>query len=153
MSSILISHRGNLNGRLPERENHPDYIHEAILAGFDVEIDLWVIDGQLFLGHDKPRHPVDFAYLLRKAERLWVHAKDLQALELVGRDPRFNAFCHVNDPRTLTTKGQVWTRSIDEDYDANSVILRLDYAIIPQPNCAGLCTNFPVRYRSDWASI
>ena len=44
----LISHRGNLNGRIPERENHPDYIDEAIEAGYDVEIDIWLNDGVLY---------------------------------------------------------------------------------------------------------
>ena len=33
---ILISHRGNLTGKNPERENHPDYIKEALDLGFDV---------------------------------------------------------------------------------------------------------------------
>lgn len=150
MKIKLIAHRGNINGRQPDRENHPDYIHDAVLAGFDVEVDLWKIGEQLFLGHDKPRHEVDFAFLLRKADRLWIHAKDLQALELVGLDPRFNAFCHVNDPRTLTTKGQVWTRSSEEDYDANCILLRLEYSAMEQPDCFGVCTNFPVKYQADW---
>ena len=51
---ILISHRGNLNGKMPQNENHPDYIDEAIHAGYDVEVDVWMIDNELFLGHDEP---------------------------------------------------------------------------------------------------
>jgi hypothetical protein len=51
---ILISHRGNLNGPNPERENHPDYIWEALRAGFEVEIDVWWVEGKFKLGHDEP---------------------------------------------------------------------------------------------------
>ena len=36
---ILISHRGNIDGKIVERENHPEYIDEAIALGYDVEID------------------------------------------------------------------------------------------------------------------
>ena len=55
---ILISHRGNLNGKIPENENCPDYIDKAIHSGYDVEIDIWMIDNELFLGHDGPQYKV-----------------------------------------------------------------------------------------------
>ena len=35
----LISHRGNIDGPQPDRENSPNYINEAIEAGYNVEID------------------------------------------------------------------------------------------------------------------
>ncbi len=38
--SGIISHRGNLDGPIPERENSPDYIDQAIKWGFVVEIDI-----------------------------------------------------------------------------------------------------------------
>ena len=37
----LISHRGNLSGPIPESENNPSYITNAINKGFDVEVDFW----------------------------------------------------------------------------------------------------------------
>ena len=51
----IISHRGNLIGVKPECENNPTYIDQAIAEGFDVEIDVWFIDGEFFLGHDSAR--------------------------------------------------------------------------------------------------
>ena len=36
MNQFLISHRGNLNGKNVDFENHPDYIMAAINKGFDV---------------------------------------------------------------------------------------------------------------------
>jgi hypothetical protein len=57
---ILISHRGNLNGPNPERENHPDYIWEALRAGYEVEIDVWWVEGKFKLGHDEPQYDFPF---------------------------------------------------------------------------------------------
>ena len=38
---IFISHRGNLEGPNPERENNPDYISEALERVYSVEVDVW----------------------------------------------------------------------------------------------------------------
>jgi hypothetical protein len=148
---ILIAHRGNIEGRNPEMENHPDYIHAAIYEGFDVEVDLWKIGDDLMLGHDKPRYKVDLKFLQRKAPRLWVHAKDLQALEFLSSDNRFNVFCHFNDPRTLTTQGYIWTRSYDEDHDLKSIVLQLNYQEIDATRVGGVCTNYPMKFKELWS--
>ena len=58
----LISHRGNLNGPNKERENHPDYIWEALQAGYEVEIDVWWVDGKFKLGHDEPQYDFPFQF-------------------------------------------------------------------------------------------
>ena len=57
---VLISHRGNTNGKFESYENEPMYIDKAISQGFDVEIDVWMIDGILFLGHDKPQYGINY---------------------------------------------------------------------------------------------
>ncbi len=33
----IISHRGNIEGPIPEKENCPEYINSALAQGFDVE--------------------------------------------------------------------------------------------------------------------
>ena len=38
---IHISHRGNINGKIVERENSPEYIQEAVTAGYFCEVDVW----------------------------------------------------------------------------------------------------------------
>ena len=75
---ILISHRGNIDGKLSEYENNPNYILAAINLGYDVEIDVWFIDGKFMLGHDEPTHEVDYKFLMN--EKLWCHAKNLDSL-------------------------------------------------------------------------
>ena len=55
----LISHRGNTNGEVRESENKPSYIDEALSKGFDVEIDVWFVEGNWYLGHDTWQYEID----------------------------------------------------------------------------------------------
>ena len=59
----LISHRGNLVGPMPNLENNPSYISDAINTGFDVEIDLWFNSNGLYLGHDLPTYQISNDFL------------------------------------------------------------------------------------------
>ena len=80
---ILISHRGNIDG-IEGKENHPDYIDRAIEAGFDVEVDVRSNRNPGFqLGHDEGEHRVDTSWLLGRKDKLWIHAKDFNTLELL----------------------------------------------------------------------
>jgi len=40
INKIFIAHRGNIGLANSKKENSPEYIDEAIKAGFDVEIDV-----------------------------------------------------------------------------------------------------------------
>ena len=42
---ILISHRGNINGPSKD-ENNPIRIEDVILQGYDVEIDLRILNSE-----------------------------------------------------------------------------------------------------------
>ena len=75
---ILISHRGNINGRFEDWENKPEYIEDALRLGYDVEVDVWFVDGKFMLGHDEPQYETDYKFLMN--EKLWCHAKHLDAL-------------------------------------------------------------------------
>mgnify|MGYP005995747501 FL=1 len=52
---IFISHRGNINGIIKERENTVSYINEALSTGFNVEVDIWYKNKSFYLGHDNPK--------------------------------------------------------------------------------------------------
>ena len=73
---ILISHRGNISGPNLERENHPEYIFEALQAGYDVEIDVWFVDGKFMLGHDEPQYEFPFPLLDNNYSKIWLHCKN-----------------------------------------------------------------------------
>ena len=104
---IYISHRGNISGPKPELENNPSYVEDAIALGFDVEVDLWAVNGGIYLGHDGPQYLVNIPWLTDRAHQLWVHCKNTQALDLAIRHG-LHCFFHNVDDYTMTSKGYVW---------------------------------------------
>ena len=107
---VLISHRGNINGPFESWENKPTYINLAISKGYDVEIDVWYIDGILFLGHDKPDYDIDFRWFRDRIEKLWIHCKNIDALNYFKNcGYELNYFWHQVDDVTITSKGYFWT--------------------------------------------
>ena len=106
----LISHRGNVDGRLESQENEPAYIDFAISKGYDVEIDIWYKDNVLWLGHDMPNYSVDFIWLVDRIDKLWIHCKNLDAMVFIKESKfHFNYFWHQNDDVVLTSNGFFWT--------------------------------------------
>jgi len=108
---ILISHRGNTEGKIEKLENSPLYIVQAIEQGFDVEIDIHYVDGQLWLGHDKPQYPITIEFLELYKDKLWIHCKNLEAvtyLKSANTNKRFNYFWHQKDEVTITSKEYIW---------------------------------------------
>ena len=101
---IYISHRGNQSG--PERENAPDYIEEAIAAGYQAEIDVRLIGGLWFLGHDEPRYQVTESFL--QNDKLWCHAKNHEAFFQMRKNPRIHCFWHQQDDYIVTSRGYLW---------------------------------------------
>jgi hypothetical protein len=149
----FISHRGNLKGRISERENAPDYVDEAIAAGFDVEIDVWRVDGKHFLGHDIPQYKVDLQWLLDRNEYLWCHAKNLDALHDMIHYPKLNVFWHQEDDYTITTHNFIWTypeKNIRK-YSYRQVILLFDwiYEDVEIPH-GGICSDEIILYKNKY---
>ena len=143
---ILISHRGNLNGKMPENENHPDYIDEAIHAGYDVEIDVWMVDNELFLGHDKPQYKVIYNWLSTRYEKLWIHCKNVEAMEWFNSFTGFNYFWHEEDTVTLTSMNIIWA------YPGKQTI-NGSIAVLPEIHnddlsaCVGICSDYINNYK------
>ena len=72
----FISHRGNLKGSNPKKENSVQYINNALNNNFDVEIDLWFEKNFFFFGHDSPQYKIDLDFI--KKRKFWIHAKNLE---------------------------------------------------------------------------
>jgi hypothetical protein len=106
---LNISHRGNLYGQDKNRENNPKAIEECIIKGLDVEIDICIVNGKPFLGHDEPEHEISYNYLNDLSDNLWVHCKDYEALIFCQDSPNINYFTHDNDQYTLTSKNFIWS--------------------------------------------
>ena len=119
----IISHRGNVRGPIPEKENRPSYIDCAIGNGYDVEIDLRIIDGELWLGHDVPQYKVEHSWLQPRKEYLWIHCKDLAAAKECWE---YQSFCHMGDPYTYTSSGKIWLHDLSMKIDNNVIIPLID---------------------------
>jgi len=149
----LISHRGNTDGKFGSYENEPNYIDRAIDKGFDVEVDVWCIkDNQLnkilFLGHDKPEYAVDLRWFSDRAEKLWIHCKNIEAVEFFSNNQQgYNFFWHEKDTLTLTSKKYIWAYPGKQPI-SNSI------AVLPEiyddnvNECIGICSDHVARYRS-----
>lgn len=147
----LISHRGNLNGRIEESENRPDYIDNAIQLAYDVEIDIWVKKDVLYLGHDEPQYEIDLDWLFSRKERLWVHCKNIEAMEHLY-NTNLNYFWHDADTMTLTSKGHIWA------YPGKQPI-KNSIAVMPEIKrkltglqedlsvCSGVCSDYIQNYK------
>ena len=108
----LISHRGNLNGVNPDRENSPSYIQKAIFAGYDVEIDVrWWNDG-IWLGHDTPDWEVPISFLESIKDRIWIHCKNFEAFSHL-LDTDFRVFFHENERYAMISNGLIWAHDLD----------------------------------------
>ena len=103
----LIAHRGLTRGPDKHTENRPATIMSAMEQGFECEVDLWVFDNRLYLGHDGPQYNITEEFL--KQPGLWIHCKHLPALEYCQTDIKLNYFWHETDAYTLTSKGYIWT--------------------------------------------
>jgi len=103
---ILISHRGNLFEPDELTENDPTKIAELVNRGFHVEVDVWSVDGKLYLGHDKPDTFVTTEFV--RHPNLWCHAKNIEALEHL-LNVGAHCFWHQTDEYTLTSNKIIWT--------------------------------------------
>ena len=142
---ILIAHRGNLNGKQPERENSPEYIKKALEEGYHVEVDIWLKEtNNLFLGHDGPKYPIGLQFL--KDDRIWCHCKNIDALGYL-LDKGVHCFFHKTDDVILTSKGYIWTFP-------NKRLLPGSFCVMPEygyngdlSKCAGICSDFIEDYK------
>ena len=138
---ILIAHRGNTQGPIPNKENKPSYIEWAIEQGYDVEIDVNYLEGSIFLGHDEPQYEVSVQWLTKHKDKLWCHAKDIQILSMLI-DLDMNTFMHDVDDAVLTSKGHIWV------YPGKQLVPR-SICVLPEwsnqviPDyCGGICSDF-----------
>ena len=142
----LISHRGNISGPNPERENHPEYIFEALQAGYDVEIDVWFENGKFMLGHDEPQYEFPFELLDKNYPNLWIHCKDIESIEKFNiLNENYNYFWHQEDTVTLTSKNFIWA------YPGNQPI-KNSISVLPElfndntSECIGICSDYIQNY-------
>jgi hypothetical protein len=144
----LISHRGNTNGKNPDKENSPSYILDTLQKGYDVEIDIWFIDNMCWLGHDEPTYKIDLNIFHDYYNKIWYHCKNLEALLTMSKHDYHNYFWHQEDDFTLTSTKHIWT------YPGN-LLTTNSIAVLPEqvhyePKelsiCFGICSDYIENY-------
>lgn len=147
---ILISHRGNTDGKNLELENSIEYIEKAIKKGFDVEVDIWLKDGKLYLGHDCPVYETSLDWIFLYKSKLWLHCKNIDALQFLKKNKSdLNYFWHQNDDVTITSLGYFWTFPGKKLTDNSICVLP---EIIKTENMhlsAGICSDYIKDYQDQ----
>lgn len=144
----LISHRGNIDSLKPDLENSPKYIDAAINLGYDVEIDIRLINDELFLGHDAPDYKITLKWLLDRKNNLWIHTKNFTALSyLIDYD--IKTFYHKKEDHVIINNcNLIWSHNL---YEANekSIIPLLNISEMNNINynVYGICSDFVLNIR------
>jgi hypothetical protein len=139
---ILISHRGNTDGSFPQLENRPEYVRNAVDLGYEVEVDVWFVNGGFYLGHDFPQYAIHQDWFSNLP--LWCHAKNKEALvRLLSLG--IHCFWHETDRFTLTSRGIPWCYP-DNYIDGGITVMKnnLKYTI---EGSLGVCTDYPKLWR------
>lgn len=137
----LIAHRGNIHGPSGD-ENDPLLINKVLALGYDCEIDVWYLNGEFWLGHDKRTDLVGPAFL--KQPGLWCHAKNAEAAFELKKLGVRHFFWHDQDDRVLTSSGYFWTfpgKELDENSIAVMPELVQDIKTLPK-NIYGVCSDY-----------
>jgi len=141
---ILISHRGNTSGSNSELENKPEYIMNTLQKGYDVEIDVWSVDKQFYLGHDKPQYKIERSFLQNK--KFWCHAKNIESFYRMIDDKKIHCFFHDKDKVALTSKGYFWSSSKNEMTNKSICVMPPLSRDVPN-YVAGVCSDYIERYK------
>lgn len=122
------------------KENQPSYVLDTIDLGYDVEIDLWMISGFLWLGHNGPQYLIQDQFLIDNGSKLWIHCKNLDALDYLNTNyKQLNYFWHQEDDFTLTSQGYIWTYP-GKETTSLSIIVDLDGKT--EYNCYAICSDY-----------
>ena len=146
---FFISHRGNINGPNKEQENKPEYLINALNEGYYIELDLWYIDNNLYLGHDEPQYKIKYSFLLENKDKMYVHCKNIQALHyILYKNDDIECFFHDSDECVLTSKRNIWTFP-------GKLLTDKSICVMPERvkdnnyylnNCIGICTDYVSKY-------
>lgn len=144
--TILIAHRGNVDGPNKERENSPSYLREALDKGFHVECDIRHTSDGFFLGHDFPEHAIDDqGFLFRSG--VWVHAKDWDTFFAMRnlRVPIY--FFQEDEPYSVVSNGEIWANI--HKARPGVILVDLPGEYVNTNNVKGFCSDYVGRIKCE----
>lgn len=145
---LLISHRGNVSGKIEHLENSIDYIKDAIKNGFHVETDVIFFNKSYYFGHCKNsvREKVNLKFLKQNSDKLLIHCKDIQSLFFI-RNLNLNYFYHDNESYTISSNQWIISHSenIPKKLEIKNTIVMLPEKFgLSKKNllkCSGICSD------------
>ena len=105
-------------------------------------------EGILFLGHDLPEYGITQKWLNDRINKLWIHCKNVEAIEWFNMISGFNYFWHETDTVTLTSHGYIWA------YPGKQPIKK-SIAVMPEIHmdninvCMGICSDYIQKYKDE----
>lgn len=148
---IVFAHRANLHGP-GSGENSREAIDGCLQLGLSVEIDVWDVSGECWIGHDEPvwRH----AWQSLVHPGIMCHAKNTSAAAMMLHHG-VAFFCIDRDPFVLCSTGHLWM-NYDTELTSKSIacspeVIGLDADLRDYlqtiVGCYGVYTDFPLTYR------
>lgn len=142
----IISHRGNVCGPVPDKENRPSYIDVVIQMGYEVEVDIRYINDEFWLGHDRPEYKIEMSWMKLRKDYIWYHCKDQNSvIKFLELNDGFKYFCHKKDDYVLTSTGHIWVHDLCSDINEKCIIPLLNLSDIQkyENSTPGfICTDF-----------
>jgi hypothetical protein len=142
---LYISHRGNLDGMEPEKENSPEYVQAVLDKNYHVLVDTWLVgSSSLALGTRYPQYPVSLEFM--KAKGIIARAATVETLEFLMSN-NIHCFLASHDEYTLTNGGLIWTRHGKKITGVQRCVIDMPEWYIPsfeklaQTNAAGVCSD------------
>jgi len=137
---IKIAHRGNTQGT-SDKENSPQHVMHALHSGLDVEVDVWLTEDGLFLGHDQPTYKMPRIFLEDLSERFWFHCKNIEALNYFSLNlGHLKYFWHESDRYTMVSNGTIWAYP-GQEVLSNCIVVDLNNEE-GHEDIVGVCSDF-----------
>ena len=144
-SGIIISHLGNIDGRLPDKENRLSYLKAALKAGWHVCADVVFYNSGFLLPYQNGFDPAPMSFFSQS--RVWSRCHDAETLDALC-NIKAHAFFTSDSGHTLTSEQFVWTLPPDplvgRAIAAFPELTDPDWLEKYEP--AGLCSNTPIQY-------
>ena len=153
----LIAHRCNIDGPNELTENTIISADTCYKLLYDFEIDIWLIDNKILLGHDiitKKFELNEFKQWIKKYKKhVWIHCKNIESLIFCNEElKQFNYFGHNSDQFVLTSQQYIFTCP-NNLYGKNVVCVMPELnnnLIVDFSKYCAILTDYIKRYECDY---
>lgn len=144
-SGIIISHLGNIDGRIPESENRFNYLKAALKSGWHICADVLFHNGGFLLPHQHGFDAVPASFFSQ--QRVWSRCRNAETLDALC-NVKAHAFFLTSAGYTLTSEQFIWTLPpetlLDRSIASFPELTDSNWLETQEP--AGLCSNSPILY-------